>query len=202
MIDSDNIRNNSIQQTDLGRDSVGKSELKADSVGPRYLTDGLLAQIAKGGKDGADGTPGKSAFEIAQENGDTSATETEWLQSLHGAEGKPGERGKPGLAEVQTDGPYSSTWSGDGGANLQTAIVDCPEGKAAIGGGFSTWGGAQDLGGANKNIQITVSAPYTKNYVPVNEQGSFVADQWIVKGYNNGTTEQIVRPWVVCAKVG
>jgi hypothetical protein len=77
MIDSDNIRNNSIQQTDLGRDSVGKSELKADSVGPRYLTDGLLAQIAKGGKDGADGTPGKSAFESAQENGDTSATETE-----------------------------------------------------------------------------------------------------------------------------
>jgi hypothetical protein len=58
MIDSDNIRNNSIQQTDLGRDSVGKSELKADSVGPRYLTDNLLDRINETAQDGADGDDG------------------------------------------------------------------------------------------------------------------------------------------------
>ncbi|HWL98961.1 MAG TPA: hypothetical protein VNP20_16550, partial [Nocardioidaceae bacterium] len=58
MIDSDDIRNNSIQQVDLGRDSVGASELKDNTVGPRYLTDGLAAQIAKGGKPGADGEDG------------------------------------------------------------------------------------------------------------------------------------------------
>ncbi len=65
MIDSDDIRNNSIKQVDLGRDSVGASELKDNTVGRRYLTDGLAAQIAKGGATGDQGPKGDSGLEGA-----------------------------------------------------------------------------------------------------------------------------------------
>lgn len=60
----------------------------------------LTSQASQGppgqdGQDGTDGAPGKSAYEIAVENG-FSGTETEWLASLEGEDG--------------TDG--ASTWDG------------------------------------------------------------------------------------------
>jgi hypothetical protein len=70
------------------------------------------------------------------------------------------------------------------------------------------WGGyggthdSYDLGGQNTDIQVTVSAPYFKGeYVPVDEAGNFRADQWVVRGFNHGATDQIVRAWVVCASI-
>ncbi len=85
---------------------------------------------------------------------------------------------------------------------MHTALGQCGEGQYATGGGFSTWGGDKDLGGDNKSIQITVSAPYFEgDYVPVNDGGDFRPTEWVIKGYNNGDTMQIVRPWVVCADV-
>lgn len=41
------------------------------------------------GRDGTDGSDGRSAYEIAVEGGFT-GTETEWLESLHGADGRDG----------------------------------------------------------------------------------------------------------------
>lgn len=169
-------------------------------------TDGLNGTDGKDGVNGADGKDGASAYEVAVKNGFT-GSETDWLASLKGDQGAPGKDGvdgkdgAPGLSNLTTDGPYDQVFKGDNGASLQTAVVKCDPGKAAIGGGYSTWGGADDLGGDNKNIQITVSAPYTDNYQAVNDRGSFVANEWIVKGYNNSGTDQIVRPWVVCATV-
>jgi hypothetical protein len=62
MIDSDDVRNNSLQQVDLGRGSVGKSELKDNAVGPRFISDGLLNRIqqnaAQQGEQGPKGEPG------------------------------------------------------------------------------------------------------------------------------------------------
>jgi hypothetical protein len=117
-----------------------------------------------------------------------------------GAKGDKGAQGDPGLSNVIAGAGYKNSWVGDGGATLQTARGECPAGQYAIGGGFSTWGGDKDLGGDNKNIQITVSAPYFEgNYVPVDEGGDFRPTEWVIKGYNNGNTDQIVRPWVVCA---
>lgn len=48
------------------------------------------------GKDGTDGTDGKSAYEIAVEEGFT-GTEEEWLASLKGEQGIPGQDGEQGV---------------------------------------------------------------------------------------------------------
>jgi hypothetical protein len=71
MIESDDVRNNSLQQVDLGRGSVGKSELVDNAVGPRFLSDGLLARIQNNsaqqgeqGEPGLDGEDGVSGYEV------------------------------------------------------------------------------------------------------------------------------------------
>lgn len=116
--------------------------------------------------------------------------------------------GQDGVADVNAGANYSHTWAGDNGATLNTIVSKCDEGQVALGGGFSTWGGADanesglayDLGGDNKDIQVTVSAPYTgKQYDEHKYHGGILPDRWVVKGFNNGTTDQIVRAWVVCA---
>ncbi len=124
--------------------------------------------------------------------------------------GTPGKDGAQGLANVTTGAGYTHTWLGDGGANLNTIVSKCAPGQVALGGGFSTWGGsdtnesglAYDMGGDNKDIQVTVSAPYTgEQYDPAKYNGDIRPDRWVVKGYNNGDTDQIVRAWVVCADI-
>ena len=47
------------------------------------------------GADGANGSDGKSAFELAQQEGFT-GTLQEWLQSLHGTDGQDGVNGQNG----------------------------------------------------------------------------------------------------------
>src|SRR5262245_1997689 len=108
-----------------------------------------------------------------------------------------------GLSDVITGAGYTSTWkAGEFGQTIET----CLDGQIGIGGGYSTFGGyngvndSYDLGGTNTDIQVTVSAPYFKGeYQPVDAAGNFRADQWVVRGFNHGTTDQIVRAWVVCA---
>jgi hypothetical protein len=116
--------------------------------------------------------------------------------------------GAHGLANVTTGAGYNHTWAGDAGASLNTIVSKCAPGQVAVGGGFSTWGGsdtnesglAYDLGGDNKDIQVTVSAPYTgEQYDPAKYNGDIRPDRWVVKGYNNGDADQIVRAWAVCA---
>jgi hypothetical protein len=120
----------------------------------------------------------------------------------HGQDGVDGKNGKDGVSNLVAGSGYNTTWTGDGGASLQTVRGECPAGQYALGGGFSTWGGDKDLGGDNKNIQITVSAPYFEGeYIPVDDAGNFRPTEWVVKGYNNGDKEQIVRAWVTCASV-
>lgn len=68
-----------------------------------YVDSGYPAQGEKGdagerGADGSDGAAGKSAYEIALQNGFV-GTETDWLESLKGQKGdtgEPGAKGEPG----------------------------------------------------------------------------------------------------------
>ncbi len=53
------------------------------------------AASLQNGADGKDGTDGKSAFEIAVENGFV-GTKSEWLESLKGIDGLPGKDGRDG----------------------------------------------------------------------------------------------------------
>lgn len=117
-------------------------------------------------------------------------------------DGVDGVDGKDGVSNLIAGAGYHTTWVGDGGATLQTVREECPAGQYALGGGWSTWGGDKDLGGDNQNIRVTVSAPYFEGeYLPVDEAGNFRATEWVIKGYNLGDTDQIVRAWVTCATV-
>jgi hypothetical protein len=86
-------------------------------------------------------------------------------------------------------------------------VEKCKAGEVATGGGYSTWGGfngdsSRDLGGMDKDVRITVSAPYIDSdadYKPVSDSDSrFAADQWVVRGYNDGDDPVDVRAWVIC----
>jgi hypothetical protein len=174
-------------------DLVTSRDIKDDTVASRDIANNTIrlvdindrAEAALAGKDGADGNDG-----------------VDGKDGVEGAPGKDGKDGKDGVTNLIAGAGYTQTWKGDGGAELQTSREECPAGQYALGGGYSTWGGDKDLGGDNKNIQVTVSAPYFEGeYIPVDEAGNFRPTEWVVKGYNNGTTDQIVRAWVVCATV-
>ena len=97
------------------------------------------------GEDGEDGAPGKSAFEIAVDNG-FEGNETEWLASLKGAKGDTGPAGSPGHAgapgpagapgksayEYAQDGGYVGTEE-EFGSDLNNAI----QGGGGTGGGVA-----------------------------------------------------------------
>jgi hypothetical protein len=122
-------------------------------------------------------------------------------KKMYGGHGKDG---KDGVSELTTGAHYKTTWAA---GEYGETITECPEGSKVIGGGYSTWGGypsnaGYDLGGENRDIEVTVSAPYFKgDYEPVDEAGHFQGDQWVVRGFNSGETDQIVRAWAICAAV-
>lgn len=58
--------------------------------------DDYIEELKSGGTQGP---PGKSAYEIAVENG-FEGTEQEWLESLKGQDGKDGTDGKDGVSVV------------------------------------------------------------------------------------------------------
>lgn len=119
-----------------------------------------------------------------------------------GEAGAAGAPGRDGVSDLTTGAGYTSVWKGDGGAELHETIQKCPEGQYALGGGFSTFGGdSKDLGGDNKDIQVTVSAPYFEGeYKPVHGD-YFRATEWVVRGYNHGETDQVVRAFAICADI-
>jgi hypothetical protein len=126
----------------------------------------------------------------------------------HAQDGQDGKNGKPGISNLIVGAGYAGLGAHDYWAphSYGETIETCPAGQNAIGGGYSQDAstgsdGKYDLGG-KADVQITVSAPYFKgDYVPVDDAGNFRADQWVVRGYNNGDTQVDVRAWVVCANV-
>jgi hypothetical protein len=60
--------------------------------------------------EGDEGDPGKSAYEIAVENGFV-GTEAEWLESLQGPQGPPGLPGSAPQAYVHEQGTPLATWT-------------------------------------------------------------------------------------------
>ncbi|MCM1226028.1 MAG: hypothetical protein NC320_01210 [Clostridium sp.] len=65
------------------------------------------------GADGKDGIDGKSAYEIAVENG-FYGTETEWLESLKGSDGLPGKDGENGTNGINGQDGKNGTDGVDG----------------------------------------------------------------------------------------
>ena len=206
MITGAQIKDQTIQSNDIATAGVGTSEIRDSSILTRDLSQATMDALK--GATGAKGDTGaKGETGAAGAKGDKGETGP---QGPTGSRGKRGFTGQPGVANVIAGAGYTHTWAGDNGSQLNTIIESCNEGQVALGGGFSTWGGSDanaggtpyDLGGDNKNIQVTVSAPYyEEQYNENNYGGNIRPSEWIVKGYNNGDTDQIVRAWVVCADV-
>lgn len=85
-----------------------------DYATKQYVDDEIdKASIGGGGGEGTQGPPGpagedgKSAYEIAVENG-FQGTETEWLASLKGAPGTPGQKGEDGFSPTVSTAPNSA----------------------------------------------------------------------------------------------
>lgn len=183
LVGSSDIKDNSIQSRDL-KDGQG--------VGERDLKPGLAAKVNKTGTAGEQGPAGPK--------GDTGA------QGPAGPKGDPGTDGADGTSNPSAAGAgYSTTWAAN---SYGETIETCDEGEYVTGGGYSTWGGfnddnSKDLGGGNLDIQITVAAPYVASdaaYVPISDTDSrFYADRYVVRGFNHGDTDQIVRAWALCA---
>jgi hypothetical protein len=198
--------------------SLTGENIKNHSLGLSELSNGLTESLR--GKRGAEGPAGP-----AGPRGDTGATGLTGAQGPKGDKGDMGPQGPPGLSNVETDGPYPggdipplnsdaagyqsiSKWAN--GGTVQQSWVVCPVGKVALGGGFGPNG---DLSTApndsSGDVKIISSAPVefsedasgTWNYQPIDGEGSFVPNGWLVQGFNNSAQPVVVRPWVICATV-
>lgn len=119
-----------------------------------------------GGTVGADG---KSAYEVAQDNGFT-GTEQDWLDSLKGADGAQGEQGVAGTDG--TDGVDGADGAkGDKGDKGDTGATGAKgdQGDQGIAGTDGNGGTAVEAG---KNIEVTGSTVALNDNVQLTDQGS------------------------------
>ncbi|MFZ0323171.1 MAG: hypothetical protein WAN48_03445 [Actinomycetes bacterium] len=112
----------------------------------------------------------------------------------------------PGVTHLDNGDNSMAKWTADEGATLQSSWVMCAPGKTAIGGGFSR---ADEGVAAYRDLQIVTSRPAqfkggeeVYNAIAGDPDGSFVPNAWLVEGFNNAVSgDVIVRPWVVCAAI-
>jgi hypothetical protein len=191
-VSTSETRDRSLRGVDVADGTLGRRQLRDGSIGVDDLSGFVQGELAKQGQDGADGVDGTD-----------------------------------GVTELEADGPYpGATQLGDFPGNgrnstqvwaagpqhpLQSSWVMCPDGKAAIGGGFSR---ADEGAAAFRGLQVVTSSPaqidaegnvvsVTGGYTAIEGDavGSFVPNGWLVEGFNNGNADLIVRPWVICAAV-
>lgn len=82
------------------------------------------ARVGVPGVPGEKGEPGKSAYEVAVENG-FKGDETAWLESLRGAEGDPGKDGEDGngIKSAVFNADYTLTLTFDDGTTYTTPSI-------------------------------------------------------------------------------
>lgn len=213
-IQSHDIKNGTIAQVDLSRILLASLQ---GAPGPQ----GAKGEPGATGATGAQGVKGDKG--ATGEKGATGAQGLKGDAGATGPAGPKGDRGSPGLSGLEADGPYpgrsdpehnlhghqgaQSTALWAHGDVLQQSWVQCAPGKVALGGGFG-----QDDVQTDELVIVTSTPVQIKDgktfledptvYKPIDEEGSFVPNGWLVQGYNHGDQDLIVRPWVVCAKVG
>ena len=189
LVTSDDIKNQTIRKADIGKGAVGGSELRDGSLKVKDLSTAARKKL----------------------QGDTGPA------GPRGAQGPEGPKGEPGVANLESDGPYpgetnltqgdnsTAFWTNSG---LNRSWVMCAPGKVALGGGFTL---AADASDADKRAtQVVTSQPVQivdgnpDAYTPIagDPDGSYVPNGWLVEGYYTGNTANlVVRPHVVCANV-
>lgn len=189
-ITSADIKDQTIQSVDIGRSGVGTSEVRNQS-----LTSIDLARGSVGASELRNGSV--RPWDL----------EPEFRKFVERSAELESDGPYPGATNL-TDGDNSTDkWAGDQGVALQSSWVMCPEGKTAIGGGFSR---ADEGAAAFKGLQVVTSQPVqvvdgnpaAYNPIEGDADGSYVPNGWLVEGFNNNDGgDLIVRPHVVCAKI-
>lgn len=191
---SRDIATSAVGASELSNDSVGAGEIKTGSVGTPELSDQAKSWIksqAKAGPAGKDGATGPQ-----------------------GEPGKDGKDGAPGLADVRADEPYTQVIKA---GEVGVAFTVCPEGKAAIGGGYRLNGWADEAFDADGHpaadgLIVVASEPqgakggqlvptYQDSSFPQDSDGRFEPNAWAVTIHNTTTADANVRVAVVCASV-
>lgn len=167
-----------------------------DTESPIPPTPDLYAQLlqkideAQEGKDGADG---KSAYEIAVANG-YSGTETEWLESLHGADGKDGNDGKNGADGADGKSAYIiAVEHGFSGTETEwLASLKGADGKDASEVDLSGYATKDELQKIEENalyLENLINQSVSVNYIVLFEAGADAIDKYgeiIYTYYNDG----------------
>lgn len=124
------------------------------------------------GKQGEQGAPGKSAYDMAVEQGYEGTLE-EWLASLKGADGKDGENGHDGYTPIKGVDYFDGVNGKDGKdgtiTNLEQSLNPDTTGNApsskAVADYVSTHGGANIKAGNNVTLE-----PQTDGSIKINAQ--------------------------------
>jgi hypothetical protein len=179
LIGSKDIKNDSVRSIDVKDGTLRVKDLRPHAVQVLKGHDGKNGVDGVDGKDGRDGKDGTNAH-------------------VHPAAGA-------GYADWPTANPHHDLWAPH---SYGETVQVCKAGEVITGGGYSSFGGfdgdnSKDLGGNNKDVTITVSAPYIASdaaYDPISTTDSrFHADRWVVRGFNNSDAPVDVRAWALCA---
>lgn len=190
--------------------------VKNHSLGLDDLSSGVVGALGQAGPVGPAGRAGPRGPEGLK--GDTGATGATGPAGPQGETGATGPQGPPGISNVEADGPYPGggipplnsdaagypstvQWAND--STLQNSWVVCPSGKVALGGGFGQDDAQTDklVIVSSSPVEFTEDANGNWNYQPIDSEGSFVPNGWLVQGYNESGSALVVRPWVICARV-
>lgn len=200
--------------------SLTSRHLVDHTIQAHDLSGSLIASLKTPGAAGPQGAVGPQGPKGDSVVGPRGATGAKGDKGDTGDKGATGAQGPPGLSNVEADGPYPSlTQLGDypnagenstaawaSGDSLQQSWVMCAPGKVAVGGGF----GQDDV--QTDKLTIVTSTPvqieegktFLENpaiYKPIDAEGSFVPNGWLVQGYNHSGADLVVRPWVICGTV-
>lgn len=190
-------QNGSLRVVDSEQDCKNnETHMTWNQTGPQGLQ-GLPGPQGEQGIQGPAGPQGPQG-----ETGATGATGPQGLQGPQGPAGQPGAtgpagpQGPAGVSGYQlVHGFFSDLGDVDvPGLQSKEAIVFCPSGKKAIGGGHWQYG----------NMEITTSmAIFPGINVSVDElpAGTQAGDGWIVGAYNHGVIGGSLVAYAVCASV-
>ena len=149
-------------------------------------TPDLYQQLLQKIQSASKGTDGKSAFEIAVEHGFV-GTETEWLESLKGVDGKNGADGLPGRDEIDGKSAYiiAVEHGFTGTENEWLQSLKGADGRDGITPDMSNYATKADIADLQEQIRQISGI----SYISVFESGSDVLQKYgdsIYTYYNDG----------------
>jgi hypothetical protein len=173
MITGADIRNGSVKGVDVGTDTLGRRQLRPNSVGSDQLSDWVMGKVGEGS------TGLKNIESDGPYPGSTDL-------------GKMDGQGDNSDEAVPADGQRHTVW-------VQCAPGKVALGGGFRLAADNTQAAAEAISVlASEPTQIKDGAVV---YEPIegDEAGSFQANGWLVEVVNHGAQSQTVRPWVTCA---